>query len=93
MTVEGKSNHLVISGNVTPFYEFSAVSSTIPLSNIAGSNDGSQFDNGVGPMRAHVFSPGIEYGGSLSVPSTLVLGGVIGSNLPFHVGFCEGEWW
>ena len=44
-------------------------------------------------MRAHVFSPGIEYGGSLSVPSTLVLGGVIGSNLPFHVGFCEGEWW
>ena len=63
-----------------------------PLSYVAGSNDGSQFDNGVGPMRAHVFSSGIEHGGSLSAPSTLVLGGVIGSNLPFHVGFCEGEW-
>jgi len=63
------------------------------MSNVGGNNDGPQFDNGVGPMRAHVFSSGIDNGDSLSVPSTLVLGGVIGSNLPVHVGFCEGEWW
>ena len=48
----------------------------VPLSTITGDNDGSQLDNRLGSMRAHIFAKDIAYGGSHPAPSTLVLGGV-----------------